>query len=77
MGKLADELRSERVAPGVKFRIDELLTKLNPEDRADLVAALKNPDIKTSVIARVLRRHGHSISEGAVRNYRESLNAVR
>lgn len=73
MGKFGEELRHEGRLRSNRFRIDEILAGLDEEDRADLLSALKDEGITIAAIARVLRRHGHKISENAVRNYRESF----
>ena len=77
MGKLGEELRNERSLPRNKFRVDELLNKLDDADRADLLAAIADEHLAIAAITRVLRRNGHAISENAIRNYRRLLNDPR
>ena len=76
MGKLGEQLRNEGRPRSNRFRIEEILDEMNEEDRKDLVAAIKNDEIKIAAIARVLRRNGHKVSENAIRHYREFLNVV-
>lgn len=53
--KLKDEFNAE-LARSKSIKIDSLLQTLSKEDREYLISVLKNPEIPTRLIERVLKR---------------------
>lgn len=56
--------------------VDVVLAKLDTESQIDLRAALADPSIGHTAIARALRDHGVDVSEVSVRRWRERLTSV-
>lgn len=71
MGKLLDEIHEDH-KPRQKA-LEVILAKLDSGDRADLIAALLDPTIKTSAIHRVLNKRGMKIGYDRVAEYRREL----
>ena len=76
MGELGQQLKNERMLPRNHFRVDEILTVLDDEDKKDLLEAIADESISIAAITRVLRRNGHALSENAIRNYRRVVYGV-
>jgi hypothetical protein len=53
-----------------RFMLEVVRDKLDDTQQAKLDAALRNPEIPNSAIARVLGTWGHPINETTVRSYR-------
>lgn len=67
---LLDEMRSETTRTGM-CTVGALLATLPDDDAGDLTAALKDTAIPHTVIARVLKAHGHSMHEKRVAAHRK------
>jgi hypothetical protein len=76
MGSLGNDLRNVKGLPYNKFRVDEILEQMNEEDQKDFLESVMNPNLPAAWIVRVLRRHGHTLSENAIRSYRKAHNVV-
>lgn len=55
---------------GTRSKADILRDKLSAEDYGKLEAAIADHSISSKAINAWLKRRGHSISDGAVRNWR-------
>lgn len=74
MGKLLDRIEKEPPNLGGRLRgIPFVLSRMTFEDQKDLMTALRNPEIQTSIISRILVDEGYQISRSAVDRYRRSL----
>jgi len=73
---LMEEISSEQYAAAmrqVKCRIGLALTSFEGDDKIDLIAALDNPEVQHSAIARALTKHGVRVGYSAVSNHRRGL----
>ena len=74
MGQLLDRIEKEPPNLGGRLRgIPFVLSRMKFEDQMDLMAALRNPEIQTSIISRILVDEGYQISRSAVDRYRKTL----
>lgn len=71
MGDLLDQIR-DSIGHGGQGRLkcDVLLDELPSEEAADFRAALEDPTIPAGTIRKVMERRGHTLSDGAVRTWR-------
>lgn len=53
------------------MKIDQIMVQLGEESREALERVLRNPEVEATGVARALTRHGHPVSEAAVRRWRE------
>lgn len=53
-----------------KCHVAKVLESLSDEDRADLLAALEQPDLRSTVIAKVLTNRGYPVSEFSIRRHK-------
>jgi ABC-type phosphate/phosphonate transport system ATPase subunit len=68
---LLDSIRAENRRPvGPSCWVNQLFQSLSKEDQADLVAALADPDIQHSAIARALRNRGFEVKASAIPRHR-------
>jgi hypothetical protein len=68
---------ADSITKHTKLRgIDAVAVKLSAEDAADLRAALADPSIGHTAIARGLKDYGIDISEAGVRRWRERIQPV-
>ena len=70
MSLLAEMRNAEDARRGPRCSVTVVLESMNDEDAADLRAALGDPTITGSVIARILRNRGHRITEQSVTRHR-------
>jgi len=71
MGKLLAQMRTApKGITGSIPQLQKILDAMNPGDRADLLAALDDPNIKTPSLVRVLAARGITISGSSVYRYR-------
>lgn len=75
METLANDLAKVGAKP--RYRVDAILAQLSEEDQKALLSSLMNPEVRAMWIVKVLRKHGHSISVNALKDYREALNVAR
>jgi len=73
--KLKDEFNAE-LTRSKSIKIDSLLQTLSKEDREYLISVLKNPEIPTRLIERVLKKKNIQCGKSAILNWRRS-NGVR
>lgn len=76
MSELANQLRNEKRKSNNSFRVDAILATLDEEDKAGLLAVLIDETFTVAAITRVLRRHGHDLSENSIRNYRRVHHGI-
>lgn len=76
MGKLGNDLREAKGLPYKKFRVDEIVAQMSEEDGKDFLESVMNHQVPIAWIVRVMRRHGYSLSENAIRSYRRANNVV-
>jgi hypothetical protein len=65
------EAQSVHAAGGRKSRIVEIMEKMEPQDAADLRAALDDHTVSASVIERVMAKRGFKLSVNMVYKYRK------
>lgn len=53
-----------------KCHVAKVLESLSDEDRADLLAALEQRELRATVIAKVLTNRGYPISEFSIRRHK-------
>ena len=74
MGKLLEQIQTEKPqSVGAKSRIQGILDSMTPEDRDDLLEALMDTTIQTSVIRNVLAQRGHKLAHSTVGCFRRDL----
>lgn len=72
MGLAADLAAASTRVGGRQPKVSVLLETLDGPDREALERALEDKDrVSASELARVLRSHGHEISAGAIKRWRE------
>ncbi len=76
MGSLGNDLRNAKGLPRNRFRVAEILEQMNEQDQKDFLESVMNPQVPAAWIVRVLRRHGHTLSENAIRSYRQAHNVA-
>lgn len=69
---LLDEIKASNV-PGHECTVSMLLRTLPKADAADLGAAIADESILSTVIATVLKGHGHKVSPDVIRRHRRGL----
>lgn len=69
MSGLLDDIRSASVVDN-RCAIHKAFQALTKNDQKDLAAALQDPEIEGTVIARVLRERGIQVSDRAVQRHR-------
>ena len=69
--KFADALAVETDRPGPKCRTGILLEELPKDDAADLRAALADPTVAGSMIARALTKLGHPMQAQSIVRHRK------
>lgn len=74
MGKLFDEIKSVSALAAQPNRLDELKQQMPEEEYEDMIAAIKDSKISSTVISRVLKSKGYIISGNTVLNWRHRLN---
>ena len=71
MGKLLKQIEATPVnAGGKQSTVDLAIQSMQGEDREDLVCALRNPTISSSVISQVLKDNGIEIHRNAIVRWR-------
>ena len=73
--KLKDEFNAE-LSRTKSIKMDSLLEKLSKEDREYLLSVLKNPEIPTRLIERVLKKKNIQCGKSAILNWRRN-NGVK
>lgn len=68
MGLLDEVREAQRQARIVRCKIQTL--DLSDEDREELDAALSDDTVQASMLGKVLRARGHSVSDDALRRHR-------
>jgi hypothetical protein len=58
------------------FRVLEIAEQLDEKDRKAFLDALHNKTVKPPWIIRALQKQGITLSENAIRNYREAKNVI-
>jgi len=74
MGKLLEQIRTE--IPKIKSskpRLQILLDEMTSEDRDDLLEALLDNTIQTTVIRNVLIQRGHKMAHSTIACFRKDL----
>ena len=74
MGKLLNEIQSEKPKPNCVPVLPRLLAQLSEEDQKDLLDAFADPNIQTMVIKKVLEKRGIKLSHSTVSRYRKELS---
>ena len=74
MGKLLEQIQTEvpKVAGG-KSRMAAILNSMTSEDRDDLLEALMDTTIQTTVIRNVLNRRGNKLAHSTISRFRKDL----
>ena len=67
---LLDEIKSARPKVGGRCSIPMFLDSLSDKDRADVEAALADPTIAATAIAKVLQARGHNMSASTLQRHR-------
>jgi len=71
---LLDECRQEQASrKASQCRIRAVLDKMDEKDRADLQAALSDPNIQHITIGNVLRQRGYDIGKHSVPTHRKGI----
>lgn len=70
MGKLLNEIKSEKTRMGKKSRLAEIIEQLPKDDRADFISALDDHAISASKICKVLERRGIRVTQEVISRYR-------
>jgi len=73
--KLKDEFNAE-LSRTKSTKMDSLLEKLSKEDREYLISVLKNPEIPTRLIERVLKKKDIQCGKSAILHWRRN-NGVK
>lgn len=55
-----------------RTRLDEIWDQLDPNDRTELIHALRDPDISHADLARALRTLGHQVGQTTIGDARRS-----
>lgn len=72
MGKLLDEIKkSPSRKGGAKSSLDTILNGLQKQDQQDLLVALADDTVQSTVIAKVLNERGFEVSRQSVGRFRE------
>lgn len=75
MGELLKQIQSAKVGNGRKGEIALVLEILAPEDRADLIAAIKDPTIPAAAISRALAARDIKLVAASITRYRRGESA--
>lgn len=67
---LLDDIKAARPKVGGRCSIPGFLDSLPAQDRADVVAALADPAIAATAIAKVLQARGHAVSASSLQRHR-------
>jgi|Laugrespbdmm15dd_1035085.scaffolds.fasta_scaffold00035_27 hypothetical protein len=71
MGKLLDQIKnSPSKTGGAKSGLDTILNSLEKQDQQDLLVALADETIQSTVIAKVLNERGFEVSRQSVGRFR-------
>ena len=74
MGKLLEQIQTEiPKSAGAKSRIQGILDSMTSEDRDDLLQALMDTTIQSSVIRNVLAQRGYKMAHSTVSCFRKDL----
>jgi tagatose-1,6-bisphosphate aldolase non-catalytic subunit AgaZ/GatZ len=65
-----DEIKSNHRVSGRVPLIYQIISKLEKQDKEDLLNALNDPTIPTPSICTALEKRGHRISKGSINQYR-------
>ncbi len=75
MGKLLEQIQTEKPkSAGSKPRLQGILDSMTSEDRDDLLQALMDTTIQTSIIRNVLAQRGHKMAHSTVACFRKELS---
>lgn len=75
MGKLLTEIRETKPTGFGKLKkVDLVLQQMSEQDRKDLLEALNDLTIQSTVISRVLKKRGIDLSRNCISKHRGSLN---
>jgi hypothetical protein len=71
MGKLLQQIEATPVNTGGKqSSVDLAIQSMQGEDRDDLVCALRNPTVSPSVLSKVLKDNGVTVTRNAIQRWR-------
>jgi len=78
MGELLKQIQSAKIGNGRKSELALVFEILSPEDRADLVKAIKDPTIPAAAISRALAARDIKLLAPSITRYRrgESANGL-
>ena len=68
---LLDEIRAENATKGGTCTLHEFLPRLNAEERAAVMAALTDPTIQATALARWLTKHGYEGTYQVIARHRQ------
>lgn len=70
MGDLLKQIEADTRKGGRAGQIETALSQLDEADRADLIAALDNPQLPAAAIARALAKRGVRLTAAAITRHR-------